>query len=90
MKDGNRRATVEGEGRRIVLSGELTVQRATILFEDISDVDLSFLQILHAVRTACETMGRTLEIGGERPELVDRAIDRAGLLRGSCGHDGLG
>jgi anti-anti-sigma regulatory factor len=107
MKDEARKATTEGESRRIVLTGELNVQRAaeikrllehaldgstnmTIVFEEVSDVDLSFLQILHAIRTSCEVLGRTLEIDGECPELVDRATDRAGLLREPCCHDSLG
>lgn len=56
----------------------------TILFDEVSDVDLSFLQILHAARTTCKDTGQTFAIEGDWPEILDRIVLRAGLTQEMC------
>ncbi len=81
----------------VVLQGALTVARASeiklqlqqalaadkivVRLQDVTQVDIAFLQLLQSVEKSCEEEGKELQFEGRLPEGIVRVIGEAGLDR---------
>jgi anti-anti-sigma factor len=52
-----------------------------IRFEDVTGIDLSFLQLICSAHRTAASMNKQLVFSGVKPEIVNRILQSAGLTR---------
>ena len=71
------------ELRQLLLAALDNLEEITLAFEDVTAVDLSFVQLLCAAHRTAVRADKIFQVAGSRPEILKAAVRETGFIRES-------